>query len=1218
MERAWETSTILEDFDSPKLINAKVCERCGNHYGIDKEICLCGNKLKEYNIVKGTVCPSCGRRSQPGTQPIAYPELSSFLVARTLTDFIYEELPLDYRKMLMFVDSRQHAERFTNTLEKDTHFRFNARRAIVNIIRAGETSFDNLYRNLKGLLISEYGGESELINDRSVLQVLADEITDGTHRSLERGVGIFEVDYKGLSEEELEEIIPKIATDKFRIELKYIYEISQGNTSKFLREVLTVLADDIRLRSAVKIEINGESNQLPITPRYSCCILAVDEKVESSYFKNIFGKRTKTYQLIKQIFMKYYPEIENTDIEIKEIVLSLLRILQYLDIIKLSTERDRNANRSLSVYFINEKKLIFRIPQRVWRCNKCFRFYAYNYLENKCLVPKCNGGLKECPTLNDEAQFKQSRNLYGNTYIKDPTRMIVEVDHGGVSHARRLKIESGFKAYPPEINIIISTPTLEVGIDIGDLEVVGLIRTPPTTSNYIQRTGRAGRKRRIAFCPTFAYDDPIDNYYFRYPIKLINGEIRPPPLNPSNFVLMERHIASIIFEYLLVESNLEMPSKMGELVDEGFDRRMIEFLWKTSVKGIIAQRVKNRFESISETDARFQNSVKSIDQGIEKYKQKIEKLEADSNKITKLFTQHLGRYTRKALIKQLDRIGGKIDSLKGKDVVQYFMESLVLPRYAFPGEFVEIFEKVLYKKPTRYRHQYGIWLNPLEPRESRMAIQEYVPGKHIRSGKILYLVEGISFEEKDKEDLFLCIICGWAQIGGIECDKCPKCQSKISTKTGIKPMSAILFKAKDINRNEIAIPRSYICAGEPSEKPIPTSYGKIEKYDEIDIITTVSKLRIHHPNGQQEDNEITICEECGSVYGGREPNHHKLDMGGNCNGDPIPDVALFNEFLTQGIIINLDKKILEDIGATDPTEREKLLITFKNALISASRIVVNCEDDELNGEILNDAFSLLLFDNVAGGAGYTREIYNELDDVIKRAMDIVYSCDCDIGCPECIYSSRRRYDAERIDKRVLKKLFDHWNQKEEDITLENEFMVNAIVIHSPSGDEKVPKLVRKFIEDSKNEIFGTSLYISDEPLFWSSGDEKSWATILSNKAKEDIDVDFVVRSPKSKSEESGVEKIISSGGNIKISSKVCEELEKFGISTSLGWNKVHTKLLAIDSNGKHPIGIITTANLSSDMFDNEETLIWFNERDAVKKLREIIQEILSKSNDVIS
>ena len=64
--------------------------------------------------------------------------------------------------------------------------------------------------------------------------------------------------------------------------------------------------------------------------------------------------------------------------------------------------------------------------------------------------------------------------------------------HGSLSREIRLAVEQRLKN--GELKAIVATSSLELGIDIGDLDLVVLIQTPPAISAAIQRIGRSGHQ----------------------------------------------------------------------------------------------------------------------------------------------------------------------------------------------------------------------------------------------------------------------------------------------------------------------------------------------------------------------------------------------------------------------------------------------------------------------------------------------------------------------------------------------------------------------------------------------------------------------------------------------------------------------------------------------------------------------------------------------------
>lgn len=121
-----------------------------------------------------------------------------------------------------------------------------------------------------------------------------------------------------------------------------------------------------------------------------------------------------------------------------------------------------------------------------------------------------------------------------------------EVHSSDLQSFERENIEMGLKE--GDINFVVATPTLEMGIDIGDLENVLMIGAPPSPASYAQRAGRAGRGTNhealiVTFCSPFSTHD---NYAFRNPSTIINGRVAPPSFNPCNPEIVKQHINAFL------------------------------------------------------------------------------------------------------------------------------------------------------------------------------------------------------------------------------------------------------------------------------------------------------------------------------------------------------------------------------------------------------------------------------------------------------------------------------------------------------------------------------------------------------------------------------------------------------------------------------------------------------------------------------------------------
>jgi len=178
--------------------------------------------------------------------------------------------------------------------------------------------------------------------------------------------------------------------------------------------------------------------------------------------------------------------------------------------------------------------------------------------------------------------------------LGEKTGIKVGLHRAGLKPEERKKVEQAFKK--GSVKVIIATPTLELGIDIGDLDVAILYNIPPTMSKYIQRTGRVGRRERKGYVITILGDDPISAYFERHPSEFFNR-----PLERQVVTLENEEVAKI---HMLAMAR-DKPYSLEEL--SHFERRIAETLL---ADGFLALR--RRTLRITRKGARFLSERQSL------------------------------------------------------------------------------------------------------------------------------------------------------------------------------------------------------------------------------------------------------------------------------------------------------------------------------------------------------------------------------------------------------------------------------------------------------------------------------------------------------------------------------------------------------------------------------------------------------------------------------
>ena len=145
---------------------------------------------------------------------------------------------------------------------------------------------------------------------------------------------------------------------------------------------------------------------------------------------------------------------------------------------------------------------------------------------------------------------QQVERLYRAAVDGHPTlREKVKPYRGGLLPNERRSLERDL--FAGRLNTIITTNALELGIDIGDLDLCLLSGHPGTVASFWQQAGRVGRKGKQAVIVYAAKDAPVDQYLVNHPEFITQTPVEQAWLSADNPYIILQHIPCAAYEHPL-------------------------------------------------------------------------------------------------------------------------------------------------------------------------------------------------------------------------------------------------------------------------------------------------------------------------------------------------------------------------------------------------------------------------------------------------------------------------------------------------------------------------------------------------------------------------------------------------------------------------------------------------------------------------------------------
>ena len=266
-----------------------------------------------------------------------------------------------------------------------------------------------------------------------------------------------------------------------------------------------------------------------------------EDKDREIYIVQFCSKRGQT--LTQNYIAKWDLPAKERDDFLQALWPFLSDTIKVLQPVTLVGAKQRALPGATGVYQVSAAKCGLVTHHERYRCTICQRVHTRSGPKGACTAMHCKGTLlREEPPIDD----------YDIAMLEQPFSMLMAQEHSAQVPAKeREKIEDEFKKPEGKYNCLVATPTLEMGVDIGALDMVLLRNVPPRPANYWQRAGRAGRRHRMAVIYTYCRRSNHDSYFFDDPTRMLDGRIETPRFNLHNEVMLRKHVHAAVLSELI-------------------------------------------------------------------------------------------------------------------------------------------------------------------------------------------------------------------------------------------------------------------------------------------------------------------------------------------------------------------------------------------------------------------------------------------------------------------------------------------------------------------------------------------------------------------------------------------------------------------------------------------------------------------------------------------
>lgn len=718
----------------------------------------------------------------------------------------------------------------------------------------------------------------------------------------------------------------------------------------------------------------------------------------------------------------------------------LLRELDLVRPVALKGSSDKTLPGSGGAHHVDDSRIGLITQHERYRCSQCRRVHARPTPKQACTKTHCQGKVeRDDPPADD----------YNVSLLRRPFAMVTAEEHTAqVPAERRHEIEKQFKRDGESVNTLVATPTLELGVDIGALDLVLCRNVPPTAANYWQRVGRAGRRRRMAVIYVYCRNAVHDSYFFDDPTQLLGAPLRPPRFNLKNDVLVTKHVhATVISELLRIAAKdvavreiyeTALPQYVREYVFEGDDQRFrtaaadvggLSKLIDTH-KAVLLKAVRAVFTSHWPSEAaaevapeRLEHLVSRTGSDLQDLVNRLhERLGWVLDTQAHLLAEEAQRTLTEDERRQLERCRAYIDGLKQNHVRTYTLSVLAGEGY-LPG--YGIYDGGITAFPGRRGGGTSFELS----RPQAVAVREFVPGNKLyanggsyRAGRFHFPVTG----QRQRVDTYVAEL----ESGFITTPGQPV--------PGYGSGSPVEIEALRISDVDLA----YLS---------PIRDEENERFQlSVTVLGMAAKLRrggdayvsgqtnIHHVLGQglrlvnvgpadrvrAQTPGYPVCTVCGAA---RSPYASDLELKNfadwhkkECGREPdsialtaeiVADVLRFQGLADQGEAANLGEALR--IGAAQILEMEP---------DDVQTLAVPCADS---------TFDLYVYDPMPGGSGLLSQMLDRWDEIVAVLRKVLADCAgaCERSCYRCMRTGRNVFWHRLLDRAVALEVIERIAEK---------------------------------------------------------------------------------------------------------------------------------------------------------------------------------------------